>query len=63
MYHFGGETSWKTKKGPNLGRTLLRDRLCDWEVNGTSSGSCPMADFGISDFELWGAVTTAVLVN
>jgi len=38
-------------------KMYLRETGWGWEVNETGSGSCPMADFGISDVEHPGSVT------
>jgi len=36
---------------------FVLDMLCGWEMDGTGSGSCPVAGFGISGVEPSGSAT------
>jgi hypothetical protein len=39
---------------------MMNVREMRWEVDRTGSGSCPVADFGISGVEPWGSATTVL---
>jgi len=52
--------SYYVRSGKGLDKSY-GSRLWEWEIDGTDSGYCPVADFGISDTELLGSAVTRIV--